>query len=87
MNYDSIFCFSDTIVTGAIKKLNEININVGTDKLVIGFDNVSLSSYTAPTLSTVSQPRLEIGETVFDILLKKIKNINSNNMSVFYHTN
>ena len=78
----AIFAVSDPIAIGAIKYLNSQGIIVGKDVDVMGFDNSSISEVFTPTLSTVSQPRFELGEIAVELLMDKITNLNSVNKSV-----
>lgn len=52
----AIFAANDLMAIGALQALNEQNIAVPDDISLIGYDNVSMSKYTTPTLATVSTP-------------------------------
>jgi len=78
----AIFAVSDTIAIGAMKYLSTINKIVGKDVDIVGFDNATVSKMSSPTVSTVSQPRLELGQTAVSLLMDKIHNSSSINKSV-----
>ena len=40
----------------------------------MGFDNISLSTMTVPSLTTISQPSFQIGQQSCDILINQIEN-------------
>ena len=43
------------------------------DLAVVGFDDVPLASIFEPSLTTVAQPRRELGEQAMRLLLRRIK--------------
>lgn len=57
----AIFAMSDIMAYGAINAASSKNINVPKDLSVIGFDNLELSSYCQPPLTTIRLPLQEIG--------------------------
>ena len=42
--------------------------------MVVGFDNIELSTMTSPAITTVSQPRQQMGYTACEMLLEIIDN-------------
>ena len=71
---DALVCASDLIAFGAIKCLKQHNIQVPKDMLVTGYDNIPISAFTTPTLTTVQQNTKLAGELLVKKLLKLIKN-------------
>ena len=71
---DALFAISDAVAIGAIKELHDIGIEAGKDFSVIGFDNTSLSACYLPSLSTVSQPREELGRTAARLFFERLEN-------------
>lgn len=69
---DGVFAASDRIAATILKCFNKINKNVPRDVLVIGFDNVSITEITDPTLSTIAQPVYEMSELATHTLFKLI---------------
>ncbi|MDD3920093.1 MAG: LacI family DNA-binding transcriptional regulator [Eubacteriales bacterium] len=68
----AIFAQNDLMATGVIDYCNANGIAVGQDIALIGFDNREVSSVCRPTLSTVSLPLFEIGQTAANLLLNKL---------------
>lgn len=70
----AIFCASDPIAIGALRALQEHNINVPDDISLIGFDDIKSASFTNPPLTTVYAPASLMGEygasVVYHILSK-----------------
>lgn len=75
----AIFAISDVLAAGVIKELHAQGKRAGIDVDVFGFDNTSLAKMITPALSTVSQPRRQMGEQAMTFLLQKIENIHSEN--------
>mgnify|MGYP000014902135 FL=1 len=78
----AIFAIADTIAIGAMRFLLSHSLRVPEDIAVIGFDNISVSSVYTPSLSTVAQPQLELGQKAVGLLLDKMKNINCANRNI-----
>ena len=56
-----IFTIADTIAAGAVRHILSLGTQPGKDISVFGFDDTSLASMYSPSLSTVAQPRYQIG--------------------------
>ncbi|USD66265.1 HTH-type transcriptional repressor PurR [Vibrio sp. SCSIO 43136] len=69
----AVFCFNDTMALGLMSRLQEKGIKVPEDVSVIGYDNIDLSGYFSPPLTTVHQPKRRVGKTAFELLLQRIK--------------
>ncbi|WP_432664917.1 LacI family DNA-binding transcriptional regulator [Wukongibacter baidiensis] len=57
---DGIFAQTDLMAWGVIEALKEMNIAVPDDIAVVGYDDIELSTYITPKLTTIHQPREEI---------------------------
>lgn len=65
----AIICVNDFMALGVLKELREQGISVPRDVSVTGYDNISLSEFAAPPLTTVNIPREEIGRMAFSALV------------------
>lgn len=68
----AIFAANDEMAMGVIKAVKSMGLSVPSDVSVIGFDDLRFSSIFEPSLTTISQPAFEIGETAMDLLMKLI---------------
>ncbi|WP_041087466.1 LacI family DNA-binding transcriptional regulator [Jeotgalibacillus soli] len=68
----AVFAANDEMAIGAIKAAKENFFRVPEDIAVVGFDDIKISSIFEPSLTTVSQPKLEIGEKAMELLLKQM---------------
>ncbi len=57
----AIFAASDVLAFGALYQLQQSGYRVPDDISVIGFDNIELSSYCLPPLTTINVPAAEMG--------------------------
>ena len=73
-SFDGIFAVSDAIALGASKYLFEQNIDVPNNIAIIGFDDIAMSEFCSPSLSTIRQNTAAGGRLLVKILLKKINN-------------
>ncbi|GKX30280.1 LacI family transcriptional regulator [Vallitalea longa] len=69
----ALFCASDMMALGTIKAINKLNLRIPEDISIIGFDNIPLSEYMTPPLTTVDQDFYVMGEKAAKQLLKMIK--------------
>ena len=65
----AIICVNDFMAVGVLRELREQGIRVPEDVSVTGFDNIKLSEYCYPPLTTVHIPRDQIGHMVFESLV------------------
>lgn len=61
MHFSALFAANDQTAYGAIKALTDRGIRVPEDVSVIGFDDLPVSRYFTPALTTLRQPIEEIG--------------------------
>jgi DNA-binding LacI/PurR family transcriptional regulator len=64
----AIVCTNDFMAMGVLRELKERGLRVPRDVSVTGFDNILLSEYSSPALTTVNVPRAYIGRLCFDAL-------------------
>jgi len=67
----AIICVNDVTAVGALRELRERGLRVPQDISVTGFDNVKLSEFCYPALTTVHIPRERIGHIISDFLVPK----------------
>lgn len=65
----AIFVANDEMAYGAIHELRRLGRDVPGDVSVVGFDDLYLSAAFFPPLTTISQPRADIGRQAMTILL------------------
>lgn len=67
-----IFAFSDEMACAFMAGLQRMGHQIPRDVSIIGFDDIELASYLAPALTTIRQPKRELGRMAAEILLARI---------------
>lgn len=78
----AIVAGNDLMAMGAMSAIQDKGLQVGKDISVTGFDNIPLSSYTHPPLTTVHQPIFQIGGMVCEMLIQMIKGTTLDNRQI-----
>ncbi|WP_347905289.1 LacI family DNA-binding transcriptional regulator [Pseudomonas purpurea] len=68
----AIFAGNDLLGIGVLRAAAERNIRVPSELSVIGFDDIQMSRYVYPALTTVGQSILQLGEMAAEVLLRRI---------------
>lgn len=68
-----IFVSSDDLALGSLKALKALGKRIPDDVQVIGFDDLPVSKFVTPALTTVAQNRKALGEEAAKILLRLIE--------------
>ena len=58
----AFLCFSDLMAFGVMKAVKEAGLSIPEDISITGFDDLVISGYTQPQLTTVCQDFMEIGK-------------------------
>lgn len=69
----AVFCANDEMAFGVLRALAQAGRRVPEDVSVIGFDNIELSEYSTPALTTVDQDFSAIGRALVDLLIDNIE--------------
>ncbi|MGE9553363.1 ribose operon transcriptional repressor RbsR [Erwinia amylovora] len=68
----AIFTSNDAMAVGVYHALFQAGLTVGRDIAVIGYDDIELARYMTPPLTTVHQPKDELGELAIDTLIHRL---------------
>jgi LacI family transcriptional regulator len=71
----AIFALSNLISIGALRALKEAGLTIPDDISIVSFDEQPYSAFLACPMTTVEQPREEIGRRAFDSLLNIIDKV------------
>jgi DNA-binding LacI/PurR family transcriptional regulator len=57
----AIVCFNDLMAIGFMHRYRESNLSIPKNCSIVGFDNIAISAYLVPPLTTFEQPKYELG--------------------------
>lgn len=66
----AIVCANDEMAMGAIRAAKERNLNVPEDIAIVGFDDIYVSQFCTPPLTTIKVPRKQWGTIAAQTLIK-----------------
>jgi LacI family transcriptional regulator len=70
--FTALMAFDDLTALGAIRALTKAGVKVPENCSVVGFDDVPLSSLSAPSLTTVRQPLEAMGNLAVNIVMEGV---------------
>jgi DNA-binding LacI/PurR family transcriptional regulator len=69
-----VFTANDLVAAGLLGELDRAGVSVPGDVSIVGYDNISIAHLAHVSLTTVDQPRTEMGRMALDLLLDRIDN-------------
>ncbi len=73
-NIQSIFFLNNKLAKAGLELIHRLNLRIPQDISIASFDDIDLFKFSNPTVTSVFQPKDEIGKRAFEILLTHIKN-------------
>ena len=68
----AIFTGNDAMAVGVYQALYQSGLRIPQDIAVIGSDDIELASFMTPPLTTIHQPKDELGELAIDVLIHRM---------------
>ena len=65
----AVFCYNDITAIGLLSACYKRGLAVPGDLSVVGFDDIDIAAYTMPPLTTIRQPRFELGQRAMHMML------------------
>ncbi|AYC21162.1 Ribose operon repressor [Dickeya dianthicola] len=70
---DAVFTSNDAMAVGVYRALYEAGLSIPDDMAVVGYDDIELARYLSPPLTTIHQPKDELGELAIDTLFHRLE--------------
>lgn len=64
----AVIAYNDMLAIGALNAIRTHRLRVPEDISVVGFDGISIAAYTNPPLTTINQPKFQMGKLSMRIL-------------------
>lgn len=80
--FDGVFAATDWLAVGALNALKKRGLSVPEDVKIVGFDNIMVTNFVTPKITTVNQDEWKMGTTAAKILLESIEKQLINNETV-----
>jgi DNA-binding LacI/PurR family transcriptional regulator len=77
----AVFCYNDVTAIGLLRAAREAGLSVPQDLSVVGFDDIPFASYLHPALTTVAQPKFEMGKQAMQMALELMSASSSSQVS------
>jgi len=68
----AVLCYNDLAAIGLLAAAARTGLRVPDDLAVIGYDNIPLSAFCVPALTTIDQPKEEMGRTAVTMCLQAL---------------
>jgi LacI family transcriptional regulator len=68
----AVLCSNDMTAIGVIREAYDLGINVPHDLSVVGFDDIRLSEFITPPLTTVRMSQTELARIAFQVLMNDV---------------
>ena len=65
----AIFCYNDMTAVGLMTAARRAGLSVPQDLAVVGFDDIPFATYFHPPLTTIAQPKIEMGQLAMKMAL------------------
>jgi DNA-binding LacI/PurR family transcriptional regulator len=69
----ALFCYNDATALGAMRAARDAGLRIPDDLSVVGFDDIDLAPFLEPALTTVAQPKREMGSTAVRMILELLE--------------
>lgn len=69
---EAVFSCNDAMAVGVYHALYQASMTVPKDMAVVGYDDIELARYMTPPLTTIHQPKDELGELAVDVLIHRM---------------
>ena len=63
------FCYNDMTAIGLIHAARQAGLSVPRDLAIVGFDDIPFALYIFPSLTTIAQPKLEMGRSAVEMMM------------------
>lgn len=78
----AVLCYNDMTAVGLMRAARAMGVAIPGELSVVGFDNIPFASYVMPSLTTLAQPKAEMGRMAMQMVLSLIGDERVDHMEV-----
>ena len=67
-----MFCANDLLALGVLQEMTRRRLAVPDDIAMVGYDDIEFAAAAAVPLTSVRQPRAQLGEAATDLLIEEV---------------
>ena len=71
----AVFCANDLVALGVLQVMTRHGIRVPDDMAIVGYDDIDFAAAAAVPLTSVRQPRTQLGRTATELLMDEVADI------------
>jgi LacI family transcriptional regulator len=68
----AVFCINDLVALGVLRRMRLEGLSVPSDMAVVGYDDIEVATIVLPELTSVRQPKNELGRVAAELLFSEI---------------
>jgi len=72
-NFSAVLTLSDLLAIGVYEASKKLGFKIPDDLSVVGYDDIFMTAYLSPALTTIHAPKKRIGELCTKILIDQIE--------------
>ncbi len=84
--FTAVACANDMMAVGALEVLKDKKLKVPKEISITGYDDIFMASVTSPKLTTVAQPKYEMGCIAAELMIKLVQGQKISRMEVILHS-
>jgi LacI family transcriptional regulator len=67
-----VFCANDLLALGVLQEMTRRRLNVPGDIAIVGYDDIDFAAAAAVPLTSVRQPRAQLGDAATTLLIEEV---------------
>ncbi|WP_045878436.1 LacI family DNA-binding transcriptional regulator [Pseudofrankia sp. DC12] len=68
----AVFCANDLIALGVLQEMTRRRLKIPEDLAIVGYDNIDFAAAAAVPLTSVAQPRAQLGQAAAELLIDEV---------------
>ncbi len=68
----AVFCANDLLALGVLQEMTQRHLHVPNDLAIVGYDDIDFAAAAAVPLTSVRQPRTQLGQTATELLINEV---------------